>query len=48
MPAEALQSANISYAHESCLMIQLKPIKTISHKNQLPQIQSEFYPFSLV
>ncbi len=28
MPAEALQSANISCAHESCLVIQLKPIKS--------------------
>ncbi len=29
MPAEALQSAYTSHAHESCLVIQLKPTKTI-------------------
>ncbi len=29
-PADALQSACISHAHESCLAIQLKPIKSIS------------------
>jgi hypothetical protein len=33
MIAEALQSANISCAHESCHVIQLKPIKTIMPNN---------------
>ncbi len=33
MPAEALQSSNIRCAHESCLVIQLKLIKTICQIN---------------
>jgi hypothetical protein len=41
MPAEALQSSNISCAHESCLVIQLKLFKTICQLNQFTQIQSE-------
>jgi hypothetical protein len=41
--SEALQSANISYAHDSCLVrVQINQLKP---SPQLPQIQSEFSRF---
>jgi hypothetical protein len=45
MPAdsEALQYANVSCAHEYCLVIQLKPIKTICQC----QIKINYLKFSL-